>query len=121
MKTTLRPPGRFFSLKGGQVGQFLSRRVLRVTKPFQGDRDHYYIGFEHAYQAERFIRRIARVGQVLSLERSRLMPQPYEIHLVADGQIIRILSAWERQNQPLLPSKDISHDPAFHLESQPQC
>jgi hypothetical protein len=91
------PTGRFFSLQEGRVGQFLSDRVLHVTRPFQNDRGCYYIGFNQRRQAVRFMRRMAGSGQILSLQRAKYMSQPYEIQIV-DRQIASDLALWERQN-----------------------
>jgi hypothetical protein len=97
-----RATGRFFSLKEGQVGQFLSDRILHVTKPFQNDQGCYYIGFDQRQQAMRFMRRLGKSGRVLSLQRAQYMSQSYEIQITIDRTIVhdwaRDLALWERLN-----------------------
>jgi hypothetical protein len=93
-----RSTGRFFSLQQGQVGQFLSDRVLHVTKPFQNDQGCYYIGFDQRKQAMRFMRRLGRSGQVLSLQPAQYMSQSYEIQITIDRTIASDLALWERLN-----------------------
>ncbi|NJM45601.1 MAG: hypothetical protein HC860_05015 [Alkalinema sp. RU_4_3] len=96
--TQSRSTGRFFSLQQGQVGQFLSDRVLHVTKPFQKATDCYYIGFDERKQAMRFMRRLGTSGQVLSLQRAQYMSQSYEIQITLDRTIASDLALWERLN-----------------------
>jgi hypothetical protein len=95
--------GRFFSLQEGRVGQFLSPRVLLVRKPFQHQViERCYFGFDALYQAWKFTETIAHTGCYFRLDRSRLMPQRYEIEIFNPGEMARLLAFWDRhqaQNQ----------------------
>jgi hypothetical protein len=89
--------GRFFSLQEGRVGQFLSPRVLLVRKPFQHQViERCYFGFDALYQAWKFTETIARTGCYFRLDRSRLMPQRYEIEIFNPGEMARLLAFWDR-------------------------
>lgn len=89
--------GRFFSLQQGRVGQFLSPRVLLVRKPFQHQViERCYFGFDALYQAWKFTETIAHTGCYFRLDRSRLMPQRYEIEIFNPGEMARLLAFWDR-------------------------
>jgi hypothetical protein len=89
--------GRFFSLQEGRVGQFLSPRVLLVRKPFQHQViERCYFGFDALYQAWKFTETIAHTGCYFRLDRSRLMPQRYEIEIFNPGEMSRLLAFWDR-------------------------
>ncbi|MBE9031915.1 hypothetical protein IQ266_19450 [filamentous cyanobacterium LEGE 11480] len=97
--------GRFFSLQQGRVGQFLSPRVLLVRKPFQHQVvERCYFGFDSLYQAWKFTEKIAHNGCYFRLDRSRVMPQRYEIEIFNPGEIARLLAFWDRHEAHSTPS-----------------
>jgi hypothetical protein len=89
--------GRFFSMHQGRVGQFLSPRVLLMRKPFQHQViERCYFGFDSLYSAWKFTETIARTGCYFRLDRSRIMPQRYEIEIFNPGEMARLLAFWDR-------------------------
>ncbi|MFM2429146.1 MAG: hypothetical protein RLZZ511_359 [Cyanobacteriota bacterium] len=84
-------------MQQGRVGQFLSPRVLLVRKPFQHQViERCYFGFDSLYSAWKFTETIARTGCYFRLDRSRIMPQRYEIEIFNPGEMARLLAFWDR-------------------------
>jgi hypothetical protein len=70
--------GRFFSIGKGQVGQYLSPRVLVVRTPFQNavkHKENCYFGFEKLSQAQKFAQILARSGRSFQLRSSQVLDQ----------------------------------------------
>lgn len=90
--------GRFFSLRQGRVGQYLSPRVLVVRTPFRtaATGEVSYFGFDRLNQAQKFAHYLASLGYNFALRRSQLMPQPYEIRLQGHADLARSLAYWDR-------------------------
>lgn len=106
--------GRFFSLQKGRVGQFLSPRVLLVRKPFQHQVvERCYFGFDSLYQAWKFTAAIAHTGSYFRLDRSRVMPQRYEIEIFNPGAMARLLAFWDRHHAQSTDAR--SNDPESAL------
>ena len=99
--------GRFFSLGNGQVGQYLSSRVLVVRTPFRRSaRETCYFGFEKLSQAQKFAQYLAYSGYQFSLQRSQVMTHlPYEIKLSGSAEMVNMLAYWDRIDQKRLSSK----------------
>lgn len=105
--------GRFFSMQQGRVGQFLSPRVLLLRKPFQHQVvERCYFGFDSLYQAWKFTETIAHTGCYFRLDRSRVMPQRYEIEIFNPGEMARLLAFWDRHQtqSPVVNSSDSQPD-----------
>lgn len=99
--------GQFFSLKRGQVGQYLSPRVLVVRKPFQPSNTPVcYFGFDRLSQAQKFAHYLATMGYTFQLRRSEQMPQNYEIRLQGQADLAKTLAYWDRvDNRQILKSQ----------------
>jgi hypothetical protein len=96
--------GRFFSLKDGRVGQYLSVRVLVIKQPFRRSLSTSYFGFDQLNQAQKFAQSLARTGYRFSIQRSQALTQfPYEIKLIGDSEIAKRLAYWERQERNQSP------------------
>ncbi|MBD2326090.1 hypothetical protein [Alkalinema sp. FACHB-956] len=92
--------GQFFSLNHGQVGQYLSSRVLLVRQPFQmANPDRCYFGFDELNQAQRFAQYLASQGYSFQLRSHQLLPQRYEIELFGNCQLAKTLAYWDRKDQ----------------------
>lgn len=89
--------GRFFSLRQGRVGQYLSPRVLLVRSPFKAAPTVCYFGFDQFKQAQTFAQSLAKFGANFQLRRAQVMPQSYEIRLNGHSDLARTLAYWERQ------------------------
>jgi hypothetical protein len=103
--------GRFFALQRGQVGQFLSPRVLVVRTPFRpSPGDICYFGFDRLRQAQKFANYLADLGYTFQIRRSQVMPQSYEIRLAGHSDLARTLAHWDRvdQRQITLPAQPAS-------------
>src|SRR6476659_7108672 len=100
------PIGRFFSLHKGRVGQYLSSRVLVVKTPFRTaphPEQATYCGFEKLSQAQKFARYLANAGYQFQLQRSQVLEQfPYEIKLVGNTEVAKVLAYWDRADQQRL-------------------
>jgi hypothetical protein len=91
--------GRFFSLRQGQVGQYLSRRVLLIRTPFKTPcTELCYFGFDKLSQAQRFANSLALLGYTFKLRKSQCIVQPYEIQVIGDGDLAKTLAYWDRQD-----------------------
>lgn len=99
--------GQFFSLQRGQVGQYLSPRVLVVRKPFQPSNTPVcYFGFDRLSQAQKFAHYLATMGHTFQLRRSEQMPQSYEIRLQGQSDLARTLAYWDRlDNQQIVKAQ----------------
>lgn len=96
------PVGRFFSMGGGRVGQYLSTRVLSVRTPFRRyarSSEACYLGFDKFSQAQKFAQSLASSGIRFSVQKSQVLTQfPYEIKLMGDTETARRLAYWDRKD-----------------------
>jgi hypothetical protein len=93
--------GRFFSFQKGQVGQYLSPRVLVVRTPFQliKPQEFCYFGFETITQAQKFAQRLTIAGHAFQLQKSQVLTQfAYEIKLLGHRDLAKSLAYWDRQD-----------------------
>ncbi|NJR50876.1 MAG: hypothetical protein HC780_16205 [Leptolyngbyaceae cyanobacterium CSU_1_3] len=93
--------GRFFSLQKGQVGQYLSPRVLVIRTPFQliKPQEFCYFGFETITQAQKFAQRLTIAGYAFQLQKSQVLTQfAYEIKLLGHRDLAKSLAYWDRQD-----------------------
>lgn len=106
--------GQFFSLQRGQVGQYLSPRVLVVRTPFRrSSAEVCYFGFDRANQAQKFANYLAAAGYTFQLRRSHVMPQSYEVRLQGHSDLARTLAYWDRLDSQQLRSLGTTvHPPA---------
>lgn len=94
------PVGRFFSLREGRVGQYLSTRILVVRSPFRRAQSLCYFGFEQLNQAQKFAQLLANIGYRFSIQKSQVLTQfPYEIKLIGDTEMAKRLAYWDRKDQ----------------------
>lgn len=104
--------GRFFSLKDGRVGQYLSPRVLVVRTPFRAtgrSQEACYFGFEKLSQAQKFSQYLANAGQHFALQKGQMLSQfPYEIKILGNPGIASTLAYWDRQDQQRLATQSDS-------------
>lgn len=98
--------GRFFSFGQGQVGQYLSHRVLLVRSPFQttlragNEREVCYFGFEKFNQVQKFTQYLSYAGYRFQVLRSGVMPSfPYSVKLVGNTELAKTLAYWDRIDQ----------------------
>jgi hypothetical protein len=98
--------GRFFALGHGQVGQYLSARVLVVRTPFQKQarsgesREVCYFGFDKLSQAQKFSQYLARSGYRFQLRPGKVLSQyPYEVKLWGQADLTKVLATWDRLDQ----------------------
>jgi hypothetical protein len=107
--------GRFFSIGKGQVGQYLSPRVLVVRTPFQNavkHKENCYFGFEKLSQAQKFAQILARSGRSFQLRSGQVLTQfPYEIKLSGDSGTARVLAYWDRLDQKQFSAIDKTRSP----------
>lgn len=107
---TFVPIGRFFSLRDGRVGQYLSGRVLVVRTPFRRSLSTCYFGFDKLNQAQKFAKSLASSGYRFSVQKSQVLTQfPYEIKLIGDTEMAKRLAYWDRRDQAQLskPRREI--------------
>lgn len=101
---TFVPIGRFFSLRDGRVGQYLSSQVLVVRTPFRRSLSSCYFGFDKLNQAQKFAQSLASSGYRFSVQKSQVLTQfTFEIKLVGDTEIAKRLAYWDRKDQQQLP------------------
>ncbi len=107
--------GRLFSAGKGQVGQYLSPRVLVVRTPFQKPVRHKetcYFGFEKLSQAQKFAQTLARSNHSFQVRSGQVLPQfPYEIKLSGDSGTARVLAYWDRLDQKQFSAIDKIRSP----------
>lgn len=107
--------GRFFSLGGGRVGQYLSERVLVVRMPFRSlsrdlrQQEGCCFGFRDLKQAQRFVQFLSRSGYPCRMRSPEwLHHYPYEVVLwgLTDPArtLARTLAYWERHEPHPAPS-----------------
>lgn len=102
--------GRFFSLQQGQVGQYLSSRVLVVRRPFMsGWGEVCYFGFDRFNAAQKFAQYLAARGYRFQLRRGQQLPQNYEIRLQGHSDLAKTLAYWDRLDQPQARSRSRKH------------
>ncbi|MEB3291908.1 MAG: hypothetical protein VKJ24_01990 [Synechococcales bacterium] len=89
--------GRFFSLRQGRVGQYLSPRVLLVQQPFQSAAIACYFGFDHLQQAQKFGQQLARRGYAFQMRPGEFLAHPYEIAIEGHRELAKCLAGWERR------------------------
>ncbi len=99
---TLPIVGRFFSLRQGRVGQYISPRILIVRYPFRSHPgDLHCFGFDQAKPAARFAQHLAYRGYSFELKRGGWTRQPYEIHVSIPPKtaksLTQMLAFWDRQ------------------------
>lgn len=105
--------GRFFSLRQGRVGQFLSPRVLVVRMPFRsplqgGWSEQCYFGFSTLTQAQKFSQLLTRMGLNFQLKKNQAIPDcNYSIVLTGQATLARTLAQWHRQNTSILESTPV--------------
>jgi hypothetical protein len=106
--------GQFFSLGDGQVGQYLSPRVLVVRMPFRrvlrsGEvREVCYFGFEKLNQAQKFSRYLASLGYRFQLRPGRRLAQyAYEVKLWGNADLPKVLASWDRLDQRQLGATNL--------------
>ncbi|UZQ54144.1 hypothetical protein OOK60_16920 [Trichothermofontia sichuanensis B231] len=101
--------GRFFSLQQGQVGQYLSPRVLMVRTPFRspaaaaGAVETCYVGFDRLSLAQRFAQRLALLNCRFQVGLGQQLPYAYEVKVFNPGHLARAIAHWERQTRSPLP------------------
>ena len=89
-KTTPRI-GRFFSLKQGRVGQYLSPRVLIIRHPFRTIADIHVLGFDERKQAAKFAGYLAYRNFTFELKQNGWTTHPYEIRITKHSTLTRSL------------------------------
>ncbi len=110
-KTTPRI-GRFFSLKQGRVGQYLSPRVLIIRHPFRTIADIHVLGFDERKQAAKFAGYLAYRNFTFELRQNGWTTHPYEIRITKHSTLTRSLLqtlAYNDRHPDRHPNQTIHH------------